>query len=1299
MKVKCLFFLLIIVLCTLPVCCANSPDNITLDDSNSPLEAMDSINDEVSTSLSYFEGNNSIEEPMTDDDFANPKISFTDRNTFYVNSSYSGQDELGTVSNPFKAIDSAFSSLTLNRSVVNIFIAKGDYEVSKTISITKNLNIIGENPLDTIISGANVNHMFLVEKNNLVISIINLTFICGSNYYGGAIYNNRSTVKLVNDIFKDNVAVGYNSTFENYSAAGGALYNDAGTYKIYNSSFINNSATSSLNVYAGAIYNDLGTLSILNSRFINNTVKDASYGSGGAIYNFNGFLTVCNSVFINNTVDSDFSIGGGIYSYESHNVYIINSTFDSNSIYGNYTMGSAVANSASLLEIVNSTIINSYAAGIAPLNSTVYSFNGVYNFINSTMANNTIEKPINNLLLCLEDQFISSDVFDGDMGVLPSKYDLRDYNLVTYAKNQGGSGACWAFSTIAALESYLRMYENLSYDFSENNLKNLMNYQGINGTDWPDGGNYQMAIAYFLRWDGPVDENDDYYSAYSTIPSYGLTPLKHVQGVMFLPIRFGYLDNDQIKYAIMKYGGLYTSVYGTSMIKNVYNSVAEIPNHAVTIVGWDDNYPANRFLGTKPPGNGAWIIKNSWGQSYGDKGFGYVSYYDKTFAGFGLDSLSAMAFTDVENTTNYKNIYQYDILGNTFESLGFNNNTVWMANQFEAVSDNPLSAFGMYTYGKSTYIVEVYVNGELKYSSRGSLDYAGYHTVKLSEPVELSEGDMFRINVRLTTPDSLFPVAIESSRVGYSGKATAELNQSFISCNGIDWIDIADELELVKLSGCMYNRTLNQANVCLKACTANVADLQLNITSDLKYFFKDDEITFTFNLTNFGDYSSDINVSFDFGEAMEIVNADSSCGIFTNGSWFVKELNHQKSVILNVTCRVVEITDFIVNEATLPDERTVTFNLTYAGFTEFVMENVTVLSKSGDKINITLKDCLSNPISNATVTVIYDNVSSTYTSDENGVVEFCVDLFEANYTCTVSFNGTDILKPANGSFNVNVIRRNSSLTNVTGGIFFYPDAPILQLKDENGQAMANKSIVIRSGDVSFDLTSDENGRASRINLKSGNYTLLCSFEGDELYYPSQCILNVSIVKRQTILSCGDSVAVAGMDGHYLEITLTDAQSNPLANKSIEVRLNSRVCHADTNESGIARLEIDVVKSGSYPAEINFSGDDAYYGSFKGVNVKVEKQKVRLKLPKKTYKASKKAKKLTASLKDNNGKAIAGKKLIFKVNGKKYCGITNKKGTASVKVKITKKKRYVMSVTFKGDATYAKIIKKSKLIIK
>ncbi len=1304
----------------LPMSFASSEDSCNVTSSDDGCGEEISIEgDDLTSDSGYFEGNDKIEEPLIDDDFATPNIKYTEKNTFYVNASYNGSVETGSVNTPFKKVDTAFSSLSLNRSVTNIHISKGFYEISKTISITKNLNIIGENPSNTIIDGKNLLELFLVNKNNIVVNFINLTFSSGNTYYGGAIYNNRSSVRLINTIFKDNVAVGKTSSSGNYSAAGGALYNEEGTYKIYNSTFISNIAKSSLNVYGGAIYNELGILSILNSKFINNRLFNASYGSGGAIYNFNGFLSVYNTTFNENVIDSNYSIGGAIYNYAAHNVYLINCTLDGNNLYGNYTLGSAIANSASLTVVVNSTISNNLANGTALENSTFYNINGKYELINTTFFNNTIKNPKKYLLMCLEDQFVISNAFDDDLlNNLPSSYDLRTEGLVTYAKNQGSSGACWAFTTIAALESYLLKFENITYDISENNLKNVMGYRSENGTDWGDGGNYQMALAYFLRWSGPVDEDDDYFSAYSTIPVYDLTPLKHVQGAIFVPMRMGYLDNDQIKYAVMKYGAVYASLYGTSMVKNVYNSVAEIPNHAVAIVGWDDDYPASKFSGTKPPGNGAFIIKNSWGTSYGERGFGYVSYYDKTFAGFSLDSLSVMAFTDVENVTNYRDIYQYDLLGNTFESLGFNNNTAWLANQFTATSDNPLSAFGLYTYGKSDYLVNIYVNDDLKYVQQGNIDYAGYHTIKLDDLVGLSKGDIFRINVKLTTLDSMFPVAIESQRSGYSSKSTAQANQSFISVDGINWIDIAEDLELVKISGCLYNKTITQANVCLKAYTANIAELQLNISSDLQHFYKGDEIQVMFNLTNMGDYVKDINVSLVLDDVVDILCYNSTKGILMNNEWHISDLYQCESVILNLTFKMLENKDIAFNSAIISSSDNVKnnheskqFNLYYAGYTRFICENVTSFSKSGEIISVKLVDSLLNPVVNSTVFVNYDNgENATLKTDDLGFAYISLNLTEGNYSCNLYFNGDSGYYSTNQSFAVKIIKRECSFFNISGNAFYYPNMPSIRLTDVNGFNLSGKSVSItliwEGGTVVLTSTTDENGTIDLSNLKASNYRIISLFAGDELYYGTQYSFNVSINKKQSVLisntvtSFAVDLKIDGKTGSYLKITLRDDNSNSLPNKKIKVVLNSATFDLLTDNFGLASLQINLEKSGTYTAKISFLGDDEYSASSCNAKIIVKKKKTFLKISKKTFKSSKKIKKLTVTLKNNNGKAIPKKKLTLKIKGKKYSSKTNSKGKVIFKIKnLIKRGKYSAKIKFTGDKTYLSSNRSIKIKVK
>ena len=73
-------------------------------------------------------------------------------------------------------------------------------------------------------------------------------------------------------------------------------------------------------------------------------------------------------------------------------------------------------------------------------------------------------------------------------------------------------------------------------------------------------------------------------------------------------------------------------------------------------MGWDDSYPASNFA-TTPPGNGALLVRNSWGTSWGQGGYFWLSYYDS------VCPTESVAFYGVEPTTNYTRIYQYDPLG------------------------------------------------------------------------------------------------------------------------------------------------------------------------------------------------------------------------------------------------------------------------------------------------------------------------------------------------------------------------------------------------------------------------------------------------------------------------------------------------------------------------------------------------------------------------------------------------------------------------------------------------------------
>jgi C1A family cysteine protease len=386
-------------------------------------------------------------------------------------------------------------------------------------------------------------------------------------------------------------------------------------------------------------------------------------------------------------------------------------------------------------------------------------------------------------------------------------YDLRAQGKVSPVESQGDSGSCWTFATFGSLESYL--WPGLKTIFSENNLKNLADFTYACYA----GGDAEMSTAYLARWGttmtdntgskiyaGPVTSASDPYSDSSCTSPTASQIAMHVQNVYFLPLG----DNNAIKSALTTYGGVYaafqwdggtsTSSYYNSATAAYYDGTKEQGNHAVTIVGWDDNFSAKNFS-TTPPGNGAWLCKNSWGTSFGKSGYFYVSYYDANMG------YTENAVFTAEPTTNYTTNYQYDPFGMQ-SSIGGSSSTAYGANVFSATSTGTLKAVSFWVpYANTQYTAQVYVNptdsgnptsGTLMSTISGSVSYTGYYTESLSTTVPLTKGETFAAVIKFTAPSGdNNPVPVQQ-RTGDDTKApNAIAGQSFWSSDGTSWTDFA----------------------------------------------------------------------------------------------------------------------------------------------------------------------------------------------------------------------------------------------------------------------------------------------------------------------------------------------------------------------------------------------------------------------------------------------------------------------------------------------------------------------------
>lgn len=274
--------------------------------------------------------------------------------------------------------------------------------------------------------------------------------------------------------------------------------------------------------------------------------------------------------------------------------------------------------------------------------------------------------------------------------LFPAKYDAREAGYVTSVKDQSIFNICWAFATASIMETSLLSQQNGTYDLSEEHLAYFYNNRSndplgntpvdrnIHHSDYHQEGNNVLASQFLSTWSGMVTEKEVPIPLKNGV-STGRTPKRsseyHAVAYQKRAV-FSDYSVERMKALVSEYNSVSvmlnmisdTGVYG----ENYYNEdtaaysypQADGVNHVVTVVGWDDNYSRQNFTkDSRVKADGAWIVKNSWGDYWGDGGYFYVSYEDK--------SLSELSTNTAVVDPKYRNNYFYDgSSGDGFIGLG-----------------------------------------------------------------------------------------------------------------------------------------------------------------------------------------------------------------------------------------------------------------------------------------------------------------------------------------------------------------------------------------------------------------------------------------------------------------------------------------------------------------------------------------------------------------------------------------------------------------------------------------------------
>ena len=405
--------------------------------------------------------------------------------------------------------------------------------------------------------------------------------------------------------------------------------------------------------------------------------------------------------------------------------------------------------------------------------------------------------------------------------VEPKPTDAFYQSITSRIRDQQNSGICWAFAATSTLEIFLKKTYNRDFLLSplhmfyttSNNYLTLNNGYAYSRTS--TGGNYNHAASYLISNYGPVLEtdmpfNNNLVTQYpetlaSKKPVVDVNEIKIVNSFVKQPCTANQIN--EIKSAVLNYGAVTANVFFDNKYYEektgaiYYNEKGE-SNHEVVIVGWDDNYDRAQFNSSvQPTNNGAFIIQNSYGNTFGKNGLNYVSYDDNIICSQGFMAIVDTDFAISDNEYNYNKLSPTTNYKVHVKKEAYAMNIFRKKSSLETLSKitffaTDIGTYELYLYdgdASNTQISNMTKIGE------GTIDHTGYISHKFDKSTYQLTNSHFSIVVYFKYKNHEYPISYVTYEDGnkfYQHLKNYKINlgQGYVSSDGKTWKDLAKEL-------------------------------------------------------------------------------------------------------------------------------------------------------------------------------------------------------------------------------------------------------------------------------------------------------------------------------------------------------------------------------------------------------------------------------------------------------------------------------------------------------------------------